>query len=109
MGFGENLKERLEYVGLKQTDLARKTSIKLRSIQKYVQKDGSKPSADNAVKIAQVLGVTVEYLVTGKNCSENNYSSLEPELQKLIRSIRNLPKDKQKMVTKIALYLTGVL
>ena len=109
MAFGENLREALELINMQQTELAQKTKINLRNIQKYVQKDGAIPAADTAVKIAQALGVTVEYLVTGKDHSKNNFNSLEPEIQKLIRSIKNLPKDKRKKVTKIALYLTEIL
>jgi len=45
------------------------------------------PPADTAVKIAQALGVTVEYLVTGED------SSIPNEVNKLARSIYNLKKE----------------
>ena len=109
MVFGENLREAIDYSGLQQKELAHKTKIHLRSIEKYLQKNGAIPSADKAVQIAQALGVTVEYLVTGKNLPENSFVSLEPEIQHLIRSMRKLPKDKQKKVIKIALSITEIL
>ena len=109
MSFGENLREAIDFNGLQQKELAHKTSINLRSIEKYLQKGGTTPSADKAVKLAQALGVTVEYLVTGKERPENSYASLGPELQQLIRSIKSLPKDKQRKVIKIAMELVGLV
>jgi transcriptional regulator with XRE-family HTH domain len=109
MGFRENLREAIDYSGLQQKELAHKTKIHIRSIEKYLQNDGSIPSADKAVKIAQALGVTVEYLVTGKNLPDNISASLDPELRQLIRSIKNLPKDKQRIVIKNALNLVGIV
>jgi len=67
MGFRENLREALDYSGLEQKELAYKANVKLRNIENYLRELASIPSADKAVRIAQVLGVTVEYLVTGEN------------------------------------------
>jgi transcriptional regulator with XRE-family HTH domain len=40
--------------------------LSLKIIENYVKKDSSVPAADKAVLIAQALGVTVEYLISGK-------------------------------------------
>ena len=110
MNFRENLREALDFSGLQQKELAHKAKISIRNIENYLREDGSIPTADNAVKIAQVLGVTVEYLVTGKNPQDKNYySSMEPEIRQLIRSIKSLPANKQRTVIKNALYLTGII
>jgi transcriptional regulator with XRE-family HTH domain len=109
MGFRENLREAIEYSGLAQKELAYKAKITLRSIESYLRENGAVPSAEKAVKIAQVLGVTVEYLVTGKNYPVEASASTDPELQKLIRNIRKLPKSKQQIVIQNALNLTGIL
>jgi len=67
MSFGENLRDALELANLKQIDLARKTGINIKSIENYIKNDAKTiPSADKAVKIARVLGVTVEDLVYGQ-------------------------------------------
>jgi len=85
----------------------------LRSIENYIRENGSIPSADKAVQITQVLGVTVEYLVTGTDSLKKNSASIEPEIdneiRQLIKAINNLPKAKQRIVIKNALYLAGVL
>ena len=77
MGFRENLREALDYSGLEQKELAYRANIKLRSIENYLREDASIPSADKAVQIAQVLGVTVEYLVTG-NSPQETYTFIDP-------------------------------
>ena len=66
MGFRDNLREALDFLNIEQKELAAKTGISLKTIENYVKKDSSIPSADKAVSIAQALGVTVEYLITGK-------------------------------------------
>ncbi|MDR1868992.1 MAG: helix-turn-helix domain-containing protein [Treponema sp.] len=109
MGFRENLREALEYSGLEQKELAYKANVRLRSIENYLRENGSVPIADKAVQIAQVLGVTVEYLVTGKNSRKEDYSFIDPEIRNLVRVIKKLPKNKQPIVIKSALHLAEML
>jgi len=109
MNFRENLREALDFSGLQQKELAYKAKISKRNIENYLRKGGSIPTADNAVKIAHVLGVTVEYLVTGKNSQVDIYSSMEPEMRQFIRTIRSLPAKKQRIVIKNGLYLAGII
>jgi len=86
-----------------------KANISLRNIENYLRENASIPMADKAVKIAQVLGVTVEYLVTRKNPPVGVPSSINPEIQELIRNINKLPKNKQCIVIQNALNLTRLL
>ena len=64
--FSIRLRSEIEYVGLNQKEFAAKTGIKKRALDAYLGAQQSMPPADTAVKIASVLGVSVEYLVTGK-------------------------------------------
>ena len=66
MGFKENLKEQLAFSGMYVKELAALSGIKKQTIDSYLNAQGCIPAADVAVAIAQVLGVSVEYLVTGK-------------------------------------------
>ena len=109
MSFRENLREAIDYSGLEQKEVAHKANISLRNIENYLRENASIPMADKAVKIAQVLGVTVEYLVTGKNSSVEVSSSINPEIQKLIRNIDKLPRNKQRIVVQNALNLARIL
>ena len=66
MGFKENLKEQLNFSGMYVKELANQSGIKKQTIDSYLNTQSCMPSADVAVAIAQALGVSVEYLVTGK-------------------------------------------
>lgn len=55
-------------------DKARKVKL-YRSIENWTSKRASMPGADRAVAIAGAFGVTVEYLVTGKD-SEKTYEDM---------------------------------
>jgi len=66
MGFRENLKEELDFSGMYVKELAALSGVKKQTIDSYLKVHSCMPSADAAVAIAQVLGVSVEYLVTGK-------------------------------------------
>ena len=64
--FSKRLRSEIEYIGLNQKEFAAKLGIKRRTLDTYLGAQQSMPPADTAVKIASVLGVSVEYLVTGK-------------------------------------------
>jgi transcriptional regulator with XRE-family HTH domain len=64
--FSQRLRSEIEYIGLNQKEFAAKTGIKKRTLDTYLRAQQSMPPADTAVKIATALGVSVEYLVTGK-------------------------------------------
>ena len=95
MSFGKNLKQELIYSGILKKELAVKAGINKRAIDTYVRTNSSMPPADTAVKIAKALGVTVEYLVTGEE------STISKEASILIRSILNLSKRDQRIITLI--------
>jgi len=64
--FAQRLRSEIEYIGLNRKEFAAKAGIKKRALDAYLGAQQSMPPADTAVKIASALGVSVEYLVTGK-------------------------------------------
>jgi transcriptional regulator with XRE-family HTH domain len=64
--FADRLRSEIEYAGLNQKEFAAKAGIKKRALDGYLGVQKSMPPADIAVRIASALGVSVEYLVTGK-------------------------------------------
>jgi len=68
--FKANLRAELDYLGLTIKELSIKTEVAKGTLNCYLATRASMPPADIAVKIANVLGVTVEYLVTGKKPPE---------------------------------------
>jgi len=70
MGFKENLKEELDFTGMYVKELAALSGVKKQTIDSYLNLNSRMPSADAAVAIAQALGVSVEYLITGKEIKQ---------------------------------------
>jgi transcriptional regulator with XRE-family HTH domain len=69
--FSRRLRSEIEYIGLNQKEFAAKLGIKRRTLDSYLGAQQSIPPADTAVKIAAALGLSVEYLVTGKEYKQN--------------------------------------
>ena len=99
MGFRENLKAELSYSGMLVKELAAQSGLKKHTIDNYLSVRGRMPSADAAVRIARVLGVTVEYLITGYETAETKDSSrFSPEIRHIARTVEKLKPDNQKIV-----------
>jgi len=64
--FAQRLHSEIEYIGLTRKEFAAKAGIKKRALDAYLGVQQSMPPADVAVKMAFALGLSVEYLVTGK-------------------------------------------
>jgi len=97
MGFKENLKSELAYSGLLVKELAAKSGVNKHSIDNYLNKRGQLPSVEAAVKIARVFGVSVEYLVTGKESSRNK-TPLSAEAGTIARQADQLNKKDRAFV-----------
>lgn len=79
MGFRENVRDEISYKGLQIKEVAARVGISYGSFLSYVDARAVLPNVEIAVRIAQVLGVSTEYLVTGKNLSgEVDMSYLKP-------------------------------
>lgn len=107
--FWERVVEELDYLGMNRTYLATVCNFSLTNIGQGI-KLGSTPSAETAVKIAKVLGVSVEYLVTG---NENPKSLTEREIEQnqlrlyrkyhhLIEKCEKIEVHKVRLLEKIA-------
>ena len=84
--FRTRLREEIENSGLLDKEVAAKANISKRTIDSYVGSQGCIPSADVAVRLAQVLNTTVEYLVTGETSTfqtsnDNKIKSITSKLK----------------------------
>ncbi|MDR2144713.1 MAG: helix-turn-helix domain-containing protein [Treponema sp.] len=70
--FRKNLRSELDYLGLTVKELSAKTGIAKGTLDCYLGLRSSMPPADIAVKIAGILGVSVEYLVLGEEKRARN-------------------------------------
>jgi transcriptional regulator with XRE-family HTH domain len=97
MGFRTNLKAELAYKDMLVKELASLSGVNKRTIDNYLREDGSLPSADAAVSIAEALGITVERLVKGdKKHPERSGLSLSPDVRSILKFIEDLDdRDRQ--------------
>jgi len=92
-GFSKRLRSEIEYIGLTQKEFAAKAGIKKRALDAYLRAQQSMPPADIAVKIASVLGLSVEYLVTGKEFRKTVDISKYLQFRDLLDDLAELPDE----------------
>ena len=98
MSFKKNLKSELTYTGMMVKELSAMTGIKRHTLDNYLNTHNSIPNAEAAVKIAQALGTTVEYLVTGRDYyDEKKTASFPNDLRSLIDIYNRLDKKSRNL------------
>ena len=80
MDFSANLKKLLDEKDIQVKELASGTGISKNTVDNYLSGQKSLPNAENVIKIAQFLGVSAEYLVTGKTNYEKRHAALPEQL-----------------------------
>jgi transcriptional regulator with XRE-family HTH domain len=100
VGFRENLKSELVFQNKLVKELALETGISRHTLDNYLNQRGHVPAADVAVKIAQNLGVSVEYLVNG-NENPQSMASLSPEIRTLLQNFNQLNEKDRGLVLSI--------
>lgn len=93
MDFRDRLRERIEYLGMLDKEVAAKAGISKRAIDSYVGSRKCMPSADAAMRLAKVLDVSVEYLITGENYFPNGQKSAISENHEVSSKINALADD----------------
>ena len=104
MSFWDNVAFELDCLGMTNKALAEQVNITASSIGKGVRL-GSSPSADTAVKIAKVLGVSVEYLVTGEKIPKDEESEGKT-IKSLLHLFSKLSIRDKKLLLNIAETMT---
>ena len=89
--FSRRLRSEIEYIGLNQKEFAAKVGIKKRALDAYLWAQQSMPPADTAVKIAAALGLSVEYLVTGREYKQNIDISRYLQFRDILDDLSVLP------------------
>lgn len=101
--FRENLRSELNFQGLTVKELSAKTGIIKGTLDNYLGIRASIPPADIAVKIAQALNVSVEYLVTGKNEKQKSptFIQINPETKSILTDLDSIPQNIQKTIKNL--------
>lgn len=115
MGFWNNVIDELEYQGKSRKWLAEKANIDTSTIGAGIKRNGY-PQSDVAVRISKALGVSVEFLVTGKSITYSNETKnidlhLYKKYIKTMQALENLdPSTRtpiQEMIEKLSATNTG--
>lgn len=97
MEFSERLKDLRKQAGLTQVDVAEKLGISQPAYASW-ERGAKKPTQENLVKIAQILNVSVDYLV-GNSDEENTNKELE-DIELLFRMNSKGLTDAEKAIFK---------
>ena len=108
MNFWERVDDLLDRNDINKKTLAYEAGFDASNITKGI-KNNNVPSVETAVKIAQVLGVSVEYLVNGTETSkspsqketEQNQLRLYRKYHNLIEKMERFSEDKQTVVNNL--------
>lgn len=96
MKFGEKITKLKKLKKMSQVELAEKTGISRDAISKYERGDVM-PSIEYAKRIADILGVSLDYLVSESDKEE----ALDNEAVKRIKEIQILPKDDKEKIYSV--------
>ena len=91
--FSKRLRSEIEYIGLTQKEFASKAGVKKRALDTYLGPQQSIPPADIAVKMASVLGLSVEYLFTGKEQQQSVDTSNYIQFRDILDDLLILPDE----------------
>jgi transcriptional regulator with XRE-family HTH domain len=86
------LRSEIDYAGFIQKEFAAKAGIKKRALETYLGVQQSMPPADVAVRMAKILGLSVEYLVTGEQRQKTVDISRYLEFRPLLDDLAVLPE-----------------
>ena len=92
LDFWLRVKDKLDFQDSTQRDLAQNINESYNTLQSWINRDRL-PNAEQAVKIADALNTSVEFLVTGKSNNRKNDHSTTVKL--LEQAIENLQKEIQ--------------
>ena len=103
LDFWLRVKDKLDFQDSTQRDLAQNINESYNTLQSWINRDRL-PNAEQAVKIAEALNTSVEFLVTGKSNNRKNDHSKTVKL--LEQAIENLQKENIFKISRIK-YLLG--
>jgi transcriptional regulator with XRE-family HTH domain len=107
--FRENLRNELNFQGVIVKELSARTKIPVATLDCYLRTQAVEPSAENAVKIARALRVSVEHLVSGGDDAGfgKPQAAFSRETQEIIRRIESLNPEQRKAILRLLAAFKG--
>lgn len=100
MSFGKRLKKARQDKEISQSELGKIVDIHYTQIGRYESK-GVKPSGEVLAKIANALGVTSDFLMSGSNQEQAEATLTDRELLNQFQRVEQLPQDKKNIVKEL--------
>jgi transcriptional regulator with XRE-family HTH domain len=100
--FKKNLRSELDYLDLTVKDLSAKTGIAKGTLDCYLGTRASMPPVNIAAKIANALGVTVEYLINGKELKNEKFLSFNHTIRSIIQILEKLDEKDTETILGLA-------
>lgn len=87
--FIDRVEEILQKKEISKTELSEVLNIRRPTLSEW-KKNGAFPSADIALKIAKYLNVSVEWLITGEEKSDNTITIEKQTIKKILQKVQEL-------------------
>ena len=100
MKFKDRLKATRVAKGLSQAELALKTSVHVTNISRY-ERGENKPTTEVLSKMADVLDVTTDYLMSGTIDEKASNAIADKELLTQFKKVEALPSDKKTIFKEV--------
>lgn len=97
MGFWDNVVKELDYIGMTNKSLAERCGFDASNIGRGIRL-GSSPSVETAVKIANALGVSVEYLSGENEADYKTPQALGKKYYKTLQCLDALPEKQRSSI-----------
>jgi transcriptional regulator with XRE-family HTH domain len=100
MELGKRIQELRKKAGLSQTDLAQKINISYTQMSRYEVKN-VQPPADVLKKIADVFGVSVDYLISGDSEEKAKATLKDTKLLQLFKAVEGMNEKDKNIITEL--------
>ena len=100
MGFWDNVLAELDYLGMSNRTLAKQAGFDPSNIGRGIRLKSS-PSVETAVKIAEVLNVTVESLVYGKDFQNTKKQNIIQKYAQTIEKLESIPEKSRNSILSL--------
>ncbi|WP_061250017.1 helix-turn-helix domain-containing protein [Leptospira alstonii] len=95
--FPERLRQLRVMKKMSQEELGQLTDLNYNHIGRYERGD-SRPSADKLKALAEALGVTTDYLLSGNSDNAARVNLEDQELLEMFQSVQQLPEEKKESI-----------
>ncbi|MBN1952728.1 MAG: helix-turn-helix transcriptional regulator [Bacteroidales bacterium] len=99
-GLGKRIQKLSKENGLTQQELARRINISHPQIVRYENK-GVQPPADVLSRLADVFGVSIDYLVNGDTQEKARANLKDPRLLSLFKAVENMDDKDKGIVSEL--------